>query len=344
LQNLRVDFFESGVGDTILVTFPSGDVGVVDAHPSSHSQRPAIQNLIAGKKLRFVCLTHPHADHGVDLIPILQSHPNIEEFWHTIHDVPALMYGIDQAPNFPSSVQQFANAMNQEWADFLRDLLAAVAEREIPRHCLRADIQHKVIDGVEVYCLGPEEHVQNDFFDAYYKKLTDPTGKFPNINLLSAILALRYGDAVILLGADALAANWKNAAKRFHALGLPKACVLKVPHHGARNSFDFGKKRPTYLDVCSRSPKAKSVIFAGDAKHPNVDVYDKLQDNTEVFCLSNGLKGRASNPLKLQIPGARAVRAAPVCNPIVSFEVDSKATVTVLVGASCDACPLARTN
>jgi hypothetical protein len=347
LARLKLDFYESGVGETIVVTFPSGGVGLVDAHPSQHSHRPNILDIVQGKKLHFVCLTHPHADHGIDLVPVLEKHPNIEEFWYTIFDVPAFIYGAGQAPsfqalNFPSPVREFAARMNQDWGEFFCDLLYAVVDRKIPRHLLRSDSQPKLIDGVEVHCIGPDESTQNGFFSAYHKKLSDPHVKLPDPNALSAILALKFGQAVVLLGADALKANWVNAAKSHRKRGLPKACVLKVPHHGARNSFDFQKNAVTYLDLCLRSPASRAVLFAGDAKHPDSAVYERLRNRAEVFCLSNGLKGKQvnANPLRISIPGARPVSAAPVCNPVVSFEIDENADIVRCAGQSCEACAL----
>lgn len=340
---LKLDFYESGLGDTIVVTFPSGGVGVVDAHPSQHPHRPIIRDILEGRIIHFVCLTHPHADHGIDLVPILQEHPKIEEFWYTIFDLPAFIYGSEQTANFPSSVRKFAATMNQDWAEFLIDLFYAVSVRKIPRHLLRSDLQPRLIDGVEVHCIAPEESVQNSFNTAYHEKLRDPCVKVPDPNSLSAILALRFGRAVVLLGADALKTNWTNAGKQYWKRGLPKACVLKVPHHGARNSFDLQKNAATYLDLCSHNPNAKAVLFAGDSKHPDSAVYEKLQKRTEVFCLSNGLKGRQANanPLRLNLPGARAVSVAPVCNPVVGFEIDENATIRICAGQSCQACGLA---
>src|SRR2546423_1120462 len=104
-QRLRVEFYESGIGETIVIRFPSGGVGLVDAHPSIHGLRPEIQDIITGRKLHFVCLTHPHADHGVDLIKVLQNHPDIGEFWHTIFEIPAFIFGVEQTINFPSAVR-----------------------------------------------------------------------------------------------------------------------------------------------------------------------------------------------------------------------------------------------
>jgi hypothetical protein len=344
LGKLRVDFYESGIGDTIIVTFPSGGVGIVDAHPSQDNNRPDIRQLVVGRTLHFVCLTHPHADHGVDLIPVLEQHPNVAEFWSTIFDVPAFIFGVEQTINFPSPVQQFAAKMNQDWGEFLVDLFGAVIDRKIRRHLLRSDQRKRIIEGVEIHCLGPDEGIQNSFFDAYKKKLTKPGVEVPDPNSISAILALKFDRSVVLLGADALKKNWESAVKHFRKQKLPKARVLKVPHHGARNSFNLQKDAVTYLDICSSAPKAKCALFAGDAKHPDRDVYTKLRDRTEVFCLSNGTRPVMAdmNPLRLQLPGARVALPAPVCNPVVSFELDEDGNVAVLAGIGCDACHLAR--
>jgi ribonuclease BN (tRNA processing enzyme) len=104
---LRLDFYESGVGETIVITFPSGGLGLVDAHPSQHSDRPNIRDIVKGKNLHFVCLTHPHSDHGIDLVSVLEEHPNVAAFWHTIFEIPALIYGAEQTVNFPSSLSDF---------------------------------------------------------------------------------------------------------------------------------------------------------------------------------------------------------------------------------------------
>lgn len=341
MGNLKLDFYESGIGDTILITFPSGGLGIVDAHPSQTSHRPDIQKLVAGKTVLFVCLTHPHADHGVDLIPVLQAHPRVAEFWCTIFELPAFIFGVEQTPNFPSPVQEFAAKMNQDWGAFLIDLFGAVIDRRIPRHILKSNNRERVIDGVEVHCLGPDESVGNSFFDAYKKKLTNPQVEVPDPNTISAILALKFGKGVVLLGADALKRNWDSAVTISKKRKLPKACILKVPHHGAKNAFPSHRNATTYLDICSREPKAKAVLFAGDSKHPDAEVYAKLLHRAEVFCLSNGRRRTSQvNPLQIQLPGARAASAAPICNPVVSFEVDRNGDVRVLVGNSCELCPI----
>lgn len=319
-------------------------MGIIDAHPGSSGQRPKIEQLIAGRKVLFACLTHPHADHGVDLIPVLEKHPDVNEFWYTVFDVPALVYGVEQTVNFPSPVREFAAKMNQDWGEFLCDLFAAVALRKIARHLLRSDVRERVIDGVEVHCLGPDESIQNRFTDAYKAKLSNPVVDVPDPNSLSAILALKFGPTVVLLGADALKKNWDSAVRHYRSRALPKASVLKVPHHGARNSFNFDRHghESNYLDLCSHSPRAKAVIFGGDAKHPDLGVYAKLRNRADTFCLSNGTRAKSrsnSNPLRLQIPGARVAHSATICNPVVSFELDERGGVGVAAGVTCESCP-----
>ncbi len=193
------------------------------------------------------------------------------------------------------------------------------------------------MDGVEIYCLSPDESVQNSFFRAYQAKLEDTKNKLPDPNLLSAVLALKFGESVVLLGADAHKENWESALKHFHKRNLPKARILKVPHHGARNALDLGRHAKTYLDVCSHVPKAKAVIFAGDAKHPDSDVFARIRSRTDTICVSNGRKSKLaqSNPLGLRLLGATSVNPAPVCNPVVSFELEANGNVSLIAGVDC---------
>ena len=342
---LKLDFYESGVGETTVVTFPDGGLGVVDGHPSQVLGSPNLQDLTAGRPLHFVCLTHPHADHGAGLIPVLSTHRDIGGFWYTGSDVDVmtfLLQDILDYPNYPSPCREAVVRLKKGWASFLIDLYGAVCDRGIPRHQLRSDVQATHISGVEVHCLGPEEKIIQEFVEAYRRRLTDHLVRLPDPNLLSAILVLKYQDTVVVLGADALKRNWTAAARAYHRLGFGKARVIKVPHHGASNALLLHPRRRehSYLDLCSRDPKAHAVLFAGDAKHPDEVVFDELRRHTDLVCLSNGLKksGRESNPLQIRLPGARAARLPPVCNSIVSIEVSPDGKVARTAGVCDESC------
>lgn len=339
-RKLTIDFFESGVGETIRITFPDGGIGIVDAHPSQSATRPPIDQLVAGKEIHFVCLTHPHADHGIDLIPILRDHPNINSFWHTLSAADVFVFAEGgQMPNYLSPIREAVAHFQSKWAKFLTRIYGHAGKRELPHHNLRADLESAEIAGVRIHFLGPEESEQNRFTRAYQEIASDQRKNFPDPNALSAILALEYGGAVILLGADALRNNWEAAIKKYRRLGLSKAAILKVPHHGASNAFEFTKNKHSYLDLCS--PDTIAVLFAGDVNHPEPRVDDRLRAKTNLTCLANGLHSSRvpSNPLGISIPGAIAV-SQPVtpCQAQISLEIAADGRVTHAVGHTCGSC------
>ncbi len=339
---LTIDFFESGVGETIRITFPDGGLGIVDAHPSGSGHRPPILGLVKDRPLHFVCLTHPHADHGRDLIPILEHHPSIASFWHTLSDVSVFVFSAGQIPNFRSPIREAVRRFHEGWGRFLTEIYGNVGKRKIPHHKLRADLESTEIAGVKIHFLSPEESIQNRFTEAYREIAEETRKNFPDPNFLSAILALEYAGRTVLLGADARKVNWKSAAKKYRRLNLEKATILKVPHHGAANAMGFQKKETSYLDLCSH--ETVSVLFAGDVAHPDSRVEEKIKAKTELACLVNGLHGAGrvnTNPLGLMIPGAKAVaRSIPPCQPVISFRIDPDGTVTQTAGHRCDTCPI----
>lgn len=337
---LRIDFYESGNGETIVITFPSGGLGIVDAHSSPSGSRPSIKEITQGHKIHFVCLSHPHADHGEGLIPVLASHPDIGSFWHTVSDIEQFFFLLQEVDNYPSPFREVVLHMKKKWAEFLIDIFGSVAERNIPLHRLRNDLRPDVIDGVEVHCLSPNESMSYRFIKAYRVRMEGKQREMPDCNLLSAVLALRYGNSVIVLGADALKENWHDAVSSFHKNKLPKAIVFKVPHHGAANALTTNpqKKQYSYFDVCSRNPKAVSVLFAGDAKHPDSDVFKRLKKQTNLICVANGLADKPNNPLHINIPGARLVSPSHVCNAVVSYEIDDRGNAMRINGKCCGWC------
>ena len=340
---LRLDFYESGKGETTVLTFPDGGHAIVDGHPSQLPDRPDLLALVAERPLHFVCLTHPHADHGVGLIPVLSTHPRIGSFWYTGSEVEVMTFLLQDILNYPNyPCREAVVRLKRGWADFLLDLYGAVCDRRIPRHQLRSDVQAVEIAGVEVHCIGPDEKIIHRFVEAYRRRLSDHLVRLPDPNLLSAILVLKYGSTAIILGSDALKQNWETAAHAYRRLGLAKARIIKVPHHGAANALLLPprSRKHSYLDLCSRDPKAHAVLFAGDAKHPDRAVFDELRRRTDLVCLSNGLKDSAgdNNPLQIKIPGARAVRPPYVCNSVVSIEVGSDGKVVRTAGVCDETC------
>jgi ribonuclease BN (tRNA processing enzyme) len=339
-----VDFFESGAGETIRITFPDGGLGVVDAHPSTTTgSRPKILDLVDGKRIHFVCLTHPHADHGKDLIPILRDHPDLDSFWHTLSDVSVFVFSGGQIPNYRSPFQEVVREFHAGWGRFLTEIYGHVGKRKLPHRKLRADLESIEIAGVQIHFLSPEESEQNRFTAAYQEIAQGKRKGYPDPNAVSAILALEYGGHVVLLGADALKTNWSQAIEKYRRLRLPKAAIFKVPHHGASNAFDSRKKKPNYLDLASK--ETFSVLFAGDSNHPDPQVEERLRSKTSLGCLINGkrcqLQGTDPNPLEIELPGAIAVsQDITPCQHQISFAIDAGGSITQTAGHRCDGCSI----
>ena len=346
MANLGVDFYESGIGDTIVITFPSGGIGIVDAHPSSCHSRADIRDIISGKKIHFVCLTHPHTDHAEDLVAVINSPESIEEFWSPVPDVQMFTSTLLKFQNFPSPLSDRVKAINEARAKVFVSLFSGVAQRsqragEVPFEAGPFSSDHKLrtIDGVEIHCLSPSQSMLNQERNAYMQRSSGTKQRMPNPNPLSIVLALKYGGMTVLLGADALKEQWTAASKTFDERRLPKAVLLKVPHHGAANSFNFSKGK-NYLDLCSTSPRTKAVLFAGDQDHPDKRVFEKLLEKADVCCLANGRKSDpTNNPLGLPVLGATAAAPAPLCNPHISFSLDGtggfKQTKGVRICSDC---------
>jgi beta-lactamase superfamily II metal-dependent hydrolase len=341
---LRIDFYESGQGETILVRFPDGGIGVVDAHPSRSKLRPEIEVLVGGQRLHFLCLTHPHADHGVDLFKAIKAAAQVDRYWHTVTDIQTLFYAVTQQRVFPARFSPLLTELRIPWAEYLIDLYDEVKNRTDadPEFTQRINNQRRSdeIAGVTVHFLGPLEADQNHFTSTYRSLVEGKHRNKPNENTLSAILAFEYGGHLVLLGSDALAENWVAAEMRCRKEELPKAVVLKVPHHGGQDALGHyhGKN---YLDLCRPNRETKAILFGGDAKHPHPKVLDRLNAKVTVQCLANGLKPpgqMAANPLGLNISGARALVPAPTCNPHIGFTIHGDGRVEQTAGAQCEFC------
>ncbi len=342
---LQLDFYESGKGETIVITFPDNEIAIVDAHPSGHASRDSITQIVHGKTIKFVCLTHPHQDHCADLVDVFRNF-KVTEFWFPIPDLAALSYATTQTNSFPGPIQKYAEEFREENCTPFLELLEEVNKSfrsgnlRFVRIC--SERQSVTLSGVVINFLGPTEDKVDKFLQAALKSDINTSLSFPNFNDISAVLTLQFGGQTVILGADALKGCWKEAPAVFHRKNIsPKACVAKVPHHGATNTFNFGSSRQTssFLDVCKSKPELTSVLFAGDRSHPNLKVFSEIKSQSRLMCLSNGLKTpTTSNPLGIRTSTARHVGKVQPCNPVISVKIDSTGNVDWFRGRTCDFC------
>jgi hypothetical protein len=268
----------------------------------------------------------------------------LDHYWHTVTDIQTLFYAVTQQRVYPARFSSILTDLRIAWAEYLIDLYDEVKTRTAADAGFIQRISEQrrsdEIAGVKVHFLGPLEADQNRFTSTYRDLVQGKHRAKPDENTLSAILAFEYGKHLVILGSDALALNWVAAEDRCRKEKLPKAILLKVPHHGAQNALGHPHAK-TYLDLCRPNRETKAILFGGDAKHPHSKVFERIKNKTTPLCLANGLKPpgqAAANPLGLNITGARAIVAVPTCNPHIGFTINADGHINQTAGAQCEFC------
>jgi hypothetical protein len=208
----------------------------------------------------------------------------VREFWFSFSPVDAFIYDATQYNEFQSPLRDFALENAIQKAKFMIDLWSEVRTKNVRRRPLHSSLRSFEIAGVSIHILGPSEDTIRKEESRLGKALNSVSKCAPDPNVFSLILALEYRGKLIILAADALKSAWHNASKVSRELKLPKAVLLKVPHHGASNAFDLRPARTKPVncwDLCSKS--ASAVLFAGDIKHPDKVVYDRLRQRFTVY-------------------------------------------------------------
>jgi Metallo-beta-lactamase superfamily len=327
---LRLTFAESGVGETIFIEFPTGEVAVVDSHPSSSNCRPDIENEIGGRPVAFVCLTHPHEDHGLGLIGVLKK-AKVQKFWHSMTEVEAFVNFVIRIPKFRSPLAPLAEKVREGRAKFMLDLWSTLKCRGIDPLSFDDSREAEEVGEVKIHFLAPSR----DFLTKEFKRLhryLQGKGPAPDPNRFSLVLGLEYRGTLSLLGGDALKAGWGTAFQKWHKKGLPKAIVLKIPHHGGANAFDLGtptkqNRRSNCWDLCVEKPIG--IIFAGDFKHPDPRILEELETRTDLNTFFDlRANDQRLNSFGLRTLGARAVaqplRPQTFCKIIVEIDGDGR--------------------
>jgi len=235
---LEVTVLDVGQGDSLFLSFPSGETWLIDAGRDALESRggyrigEAIGETVVVpylrarglKRLDRVWLTHAHHDHMAGLHAVLEEFP-VGSF-HT-------------GPSPPSRASE--------------ELLAALREKEVPVK-LHAGGERFAVSEIEVEILWPGP--------------SHKLGKAPSNND-SLVLRLCRAETCVLLPGDIEPKVEKELAQS----GVPlRAAALKVPHHGGRDAT--GKD---FLAAVGPEVAVVSVGATNPFGHPFDDVIGRLQ-------------------------------------------------------------------
>lgn len=348
---LKIHVLNVAHGDSIVLEFDPGDVGekdfaVIDCNGSGDSNA-ALQLLRnrGARSLRFIALTHPHADHYYGLGELCEAYEGrIEAF---------LTFPLDRTQDrLATLLKKYvgegkiqSEESSAKVIELLKFFLAARKQGETWECPVASNVPSRYavsgFPGVQFEVLLPGANA-HQVLDGLMK------GKIPtqsaDVNDLSIALSISYAGQQIVLGADATVLGWGGQSRRWHRHNFAlTAGAVKLPHHGSEK--DCANSVLDILFAPDKSAGKIAVISAGGTTHhPNADVLRELArrgikpycTNLAVCCGGAVKKNlTADNPevspellrnLQPFIDGADKIRP---CQGNVTLVVDSGGSLTV---------------
>jgi len=225
---LHVTFLDVGQGDAIVIRSPRGRTWMVDTG-GSFDARFDVGEAVLGPYL------------WRDGAPVLRGLVLTHAHPDHVGGVPFLLRAFDVREVWEGIAPRHDRAYDE--------LAAAIETARVPRRAVARGVEAEW-DGVQVGVLGPSPPAR-----APWRTRNDD----------SVVLALRYGEIVLLLTGDVEAGGEA-------ALDAPRAFALKVPHHGSRSS-----STPALL---ARTAPRVAIVSVGDHSrfgHPHPEIVARYQ-------------------------------------------------------------------
>ena len=335
---LRITIYAVGEGDCILVQLPDGRVGLVDCCvPPWSNEPPPLRDIRAlGGRLDFVCLTHAHHDHYGGLLELITKYEvELKEFWHPFE---SNLYEVVRSRCFVPSYAHASSILSvldyeTRRTEFVR-LMDVV--RSLPRGSERFLIEGRSVNpkGVsyEISVLGPTDADMVKYTrrlrEAWVQK-REPESAWENE--VSGILLVRYGQARILLGGDALESNWRQVAEggKLRSAGDLAHCY-KASHHGSGTSFYDGMWSDILVDG------GTVVVSAGGSRLASKRFVMAVPRDHVLHCTGKGpyCYEPSGQPAFRHLDGLSRDEDTAECYGQVKIEVDEESHVSITTARS----------
>ena len=232
--------------------------GVVDCYTQSQSdpwQNPTFRFLKNRQvsRLQFLCLTHPHDDHFLGMVQLLDEFQPAE-FWRFdglshVHHWQLIKYHalLARKPGLPPKLREGFSRSSQELLGIFSRLLNGARSKAMEPRRFQGRVP------VLEWKLDPERTVQIEslaptggrveIYEGLVLECIDETGNLgktlpdPSHNLISLVLRFTFGKTRVLLGGDLEDQCWSELMEKMHDLD---ATMVKVPHHGSANGYCNG--------------------------------------------------------------------------------------------------------
>ncbi len=325
---LGVHVLGPGYGESIVIELPGGEVGVIDSFGTHYTGPPSLDFVRANypglAKLKFVAVTHPHADHCMGLSRFFDEY-DVEEFWFFHSFVRSASMDLFKAMFENGTRDAVEQALDLPVGSVSLEILRlhkAVNERKkgIKRRCLMTDKVAQLCGGaVMARFLTPNDASQW----RYNESLNTAVGSLlidgPKLNpdwdqsglphnQASGAILLEYGQTRILLMADAEEDLWSDLIAEKGDNPLPKIHYIKGAHHGSANGYHA----KIYACACDKNTV---LVITPFNRHryplPSADGMALIRPHVkEVYC-TNSAEACRSTGLAWQCEPTRPTPALP---------------------------------
>jgi beta-lactamase superfamily II metal-dependent hydrolase len=259
-MTIGIHIFGFGQGESIVLQLPDGTAGVIDHFiagqgPNTYSPMVKfIRERLGLSRLRFVAVTHPHADHcrGICeyLVPAFEAVDSLYVF-------EAIMVSkmhrclIEGKKRGPQPEERAMGLRRGTISKEIKMLLKMVKERKSGRYRILQGHEVPLCQGVTIRHLTPSTSANNRYIDSITRAVEMQKLEADSVdhNLACGTFAITYGKATYLFLADAERELWQDlfeAIQEGQVPALPAARLIKVSHHGSENGYF----EPLYKSVC----------------------------------------------------------------------------------------------
>jgi len=282
---LTFHFLNVNHGDSIVIEYQN-DIekvfGVIDSNiVDPHSPPPALEKLksLGAKKLSFIALTHPHADHYSGLSQIIDYYKNnISNFYSfpldafipgRLKDIAKIYQKIHDNVDSPT--------LKRTLNEFVKILLFAkkyigLDKWQEPNGCDNK-IAPEGFKGVSISVILPHPRYKGPYFQMIEQQ-SDEIIALEQLNNLSMAFQITYGDFEIILGGDGTNLSWSDHIKYSQNRGIQfGGDIVKLPHHGSH--IDCTKRNIKHLFKDGDGRKI-ACISANGRSHPHPDIFKIL--------------------------------------------------------------------
>jgi len=292
---LKIHILNVDHGDSIILEYDSEggkSFALIDSNISKNSPiPPALTKLqsLGATHLSFVSLTHPHDDHYLGLLQVLQYYNGeVDNFF-------SYPTGLDTAARREKLTATFKKAVSEtdsprlhksaiEFCSLLRHLKDSIKfsnweEYTGPDNTLYA----KGFNGVSIKVILPHPKAKGLYFSMIDNENQDLINS-PDLNDLSLAFRVKYAGVEVILGGDGPGSKWNYLKRTYDRQGQElNGEFVKLPHHGSKK--DCTDKVLQFLFDKGDDNRKLALISANGRSHPDDDVIQNINDhNIHPYC------------------------------------------------------------